>query len=112
MTSAKSCEHEGLSTASFYVWKRRLRGGDVTALEPGVAQPIPQQALFVPVAVTPLAGDVRVDVSGGVVADSRRASAAVLPAGSPGCNLAGKTGDALPATPVARVCRARDRPTC
>ena len=68
VTVAEFCDHEGLSTASFYVWQRRLRG-DRAAPRESVAtgQPVPHQALFVPVAVRPMAGEVRIDVADGVV---------------------------------------------
>ena len=78
---AEFCEDEGVSTASFYNWRRRLRGG--TARDPGhtrqagperadpgqagPGQSASGQALFVPVAVRSMMGEVRIDVAEGVV---------------------------------------------
>ena len=70
---AEFCEDEGVSTASFYNWRRRLRGGDDKARDPshsrqaGPGQSASGQALFVPVAVRPMVGEVRIDVAAGVV---------------------------------------------
>ncbi|HEX5106458.1 MAG TPA: hypothetical protein VFV87_21715 [Pirellulaceae bacterium] len=61
LSIAEFCSQEGVSTASFYVWRRRLRGADAAA---------PQSPLFVPVELpTPgiAAGGVRVELPGGVI---------------------------------------------
>jgi hypothetical protein len=52
------CEHEGVSTASFYRWRRQL-----TAQNPAERG---RAALFVPVAVRAAAG-VRIELPGGAV---------------------------------------------
>lgn len=68
VTVAEFCEDEGLSTASFYVWQRRLRGDGAAPRVPDrIGQAVPKQALFVPVAVRPMVGEVRIDVADGVV---------------------------------------------
>jgi hypothetical protein len=58
---AEFCSEEGVSSASFYAWRRRLRGADSVG---------PQSALFVPVELpTPgiAAGGVRLELPGGAV---------------------------------------------
>jgi hypothetical protein len=68
VTVAEFCDFEGVSTASFYVWQRRLRHAGAVACEAGLAgQSDPGQALFVPVSVRPVAAEVRIDVADGVV---------------------------------------------
>lgn len=67
LTVSDFCEDEGVSTASFYVWRRHLEGGAVAARNSGgMAGPTPP-AMFVPVAVRPMVGEVRIDVADGVV---------------------------------------------
>ena len=67
LTVADFCEDEGVSTASFYVWRRRLRGGEVGSRDTGHLPRPSQQALFVPVAVRPVVTELRIDVADGVV---------------------------------------------
>ena len=61
LSIAEFCSQEGVSTASFYAWRRRLRGADAA---------VPQSPLFVPVELpTPgiAAGGVRMELPGGAV---------------------------------------------
>ena len=61
LSIAEFCSQEGVSTASFYAWRRRLRGADAA---------VPQSPLFVPVELpTPgiAAGGVRVELPGGAI---------------------------------------------
>jgi len=58
---AEFCSQEGVSSASFYAWRRRLRGADSAG---------PQASLFVPVELPPpaiAAGGVRMELPGGAV---------------------------------------------
>lgn len=57
LSIARFCEREGVSTAAFYHWRRRLA--------PAAAESEPP-ALFVPVSVRPSAG-VRIELPGGAV---------------------------------------------
>ena len=59
LSIAEFCSQEGVSPASFYAWRRRLRGADATER---------QSALFVPVEL-PAAGSagVRIELPGGAV---------------------------------------------
>lgn len=62
LSIAEFCGQDGVSTASFYAWRRRLRGA-------GSAEP-PASALFVPVELPPpaiAAGGVRMELPGGAV---------------------------------------------
>ena len=62
LSIAEFCGQEGVSTASFYAWRRRLRGA-------GSAEPH-ASALFVPVEWPPpaiAAGGVRIELPGGAV---------------------------------------------
>ncbi len=75
---AAFCAAEGVSLAAFYGWQRRLREVVGPACGPQVAAPVVRDAavretagdhaaLFVPVAVRALVGEVRIDMPGGVV---------------------------------------------
>jgi len=62
LSIAEFCSQEGVSTASFYAWRRRLRGADAA---------VPQSTLFVPVELPmpriTAAGGVRIELPGGAV---------------------------------------------
>lgn len=59
LSIAEFCSQEGVSTASFYAWRRRLRGTDSAG---------PQSALFVPVELpTQAMAGVRIELPGGAV---------------------------------------------
>lgn len=60
LSIAKFCDQEGVSPASFYAWRRRLRGADSAG---------PRSALFVPVELPAAiaAGGVRLELPGGAV---------------------------------------------
>ena len=79
---AAFCAGEGVSTAAFYAWRRRLweqgtrqpgtrrvRGspGAGPALAPPRRQDRREPALFVPVSLPPSVGEVRIEVAGVVV---------------------------------------------
>lgn len=67
LTVAAFCEREGVSTASFYAWKRRL-GGRSSSGQPRSDEAPEEPPLFVPVSVKPTAStDVRIELPGGAV---------------------------------------------
>lgn len=66
-TVADFCADEGVSVASFYAWRRRLRP-EATRRESLAATGDSSRApLFVPVSVTPTASELRIDVADSVV---------------------------------------------
>ena len=64
-TVADFCEHEGVSTPSFYAWKRRLTGASADHAG-AVKRSAP---LFVPLALSPVAAGVRIVLPGGAVVE-------------------------------------------
>lgn len=76
MTVSRFCDDEGVSVASFYVWRRRLRRGANRSDVPAAGQASGGPALFMPVALpagslapasSSPADDVRIDLADGVV---------------------------------------------
>ena len=63
-TVVEFCEREGVSTATFYAWKRRLEG--VSQRRTG-SQATAQPPLFLPVSVRSAAGGLRIELPGGAV---------------------------------------------
>lgn len=65
LTVADFCEREGVSTPSFYAWKRRLAAGGVH----GQAVATRSAPLFVPLALSTVAAGVRIVLPGGAVVE-------------------------------------------
>jgi hypothetical protein len=63
-TVADFCEHEGVSTPTFYAWKRRLSGRAVNGQATRRSTP-----LFVPLSLSPVAAGVRIVLPGGAVVE-------------------------------------------
>jgi hypothetical protein len=63
-TVADFCEHEGVSTPSFYAWKRRLGSGGMNGTAARRAAP-----LFVPISIGAAAAGVRIVLPGGAVVE-------------------------------------------
>lgn len=66
LTVAAFCEREGVSTASFYAWRRKLSSDPVA---PVVATHSAETPRFVPVAVRSAATGVRIVPPGGAVVE-------------------------------------------
>ncbi|HEY3393946.1 MAG TPA: hypothetical protein VGK58_14635 [Lacipirellulaceae bacterium] len=64
-TVVEFCEREGVSTAAFYAWKRRLEGA--AAQRRRTSPPTAPPPLFVPVSVRSAAGGLRIELPGGAV---------------------------------------------
>lgn len=63
-TVADFCDREGVSTPSFYAWKRRLGSSGVNG--PAARRAAP---LFVPLSLSPVAAGVRIVLPGGAVVE-------------------------------------------
>lgn len=63
-TVVEFCDREGLSTATFYAWKRRLEGAAAQRRRTSAAT---TQPLFVPVSVRSAGGGLRIELPGGAV---------------------------------------------
>jgi hypothetical protein len=63
-TVADFCEREGVSTPTFYSWKRRLSGRAVNGQATRRSAP-----LFVPLSLGPVAAGVRIVLPGGAVVE-------------------------------------------
>ena len=63
-TVADFCEREGVSTPTFYAWKRRLTGRAVNGQATRRGTP-----LFVPLSLRPVAAAVRIVLPGGAVVE-------------------------------------------
>ena len=63
-TVADFCEREGVSTPTFYAWKRRLSGRAMNGQAARRGAP-----LFVPLALSPVAAGVRIVLPGGAVVE-------------------------------------------
>jgi len=97
LSIAEFCSQEGVSPASFYAWRRRLRGADLAG---------PQPSLFVPVELpTPASavGGVRIELPGGAVLS--------LPADAPVELVTAVIHAALPSVPRPSA-TAAGQPSC
>ena len=64
LTVLEFCEREGVSTAGFYAWRRRLASQAEPDLRPARSVPRP---LFVPVSVRSAATGVQIELPGGAI---------------------------------------------
>ena len=96
LSIAEFCSGEGVSTASFYVWRRRLRDED------SLRRP---SSLFVPVELSspPITASVRIELPGGAVLS--------LPVDAPLELLTAAIRAALPSAALPSAAAA-ERPSC
>lgn len=94
LTVAEFCGREGVSTAAFYAWRRRLE--PVSPQSRSTRVDVPGTPLFVPLSVRPSAPGVRITLPGGAVvelprdADDRLVRSCILAAGEAGREAEGE----------------------